>query len=110
MKYDSTTYRKHKRPDGWGTKCPPMTQELAQVLLDTSVPVGNSRYNIFEEHCFKAFSHATDNSGDTIWHGFPIKWSDLPTEAKNQLIANGQLTSTEFRKRLRKSSSTELAP
>jgi hypothetical protein len=110
MKYNSITYRKHKQPGGWGTICPPMTQEEAQKLLDESVPVGNSRYNIFEEYCFKAFSHATDEDGVTIWHGFPIKWSDLPSEAKNQLIANGQLTSTEFRKRLRKSASTEFAP
>ena len=86
-----------------------MTQEEAQMLLDESVPVGNSRYNILEEYCFKAFSHAIDKEGSTIWHGFPIKWSDLPSEAKNQLIANGQLTSTEFRKRLRKASSMEWA-
>jgi hypothetical protein len=109
MKYDSTTYRKHKQPGGWGTICPPMTQEEAQKLLDDSVPVGNSRYNIFEEYCVKAFSHAIDEDGVTIWHGFPIKWSDLPSEAKNQLIANGKLTSTEFRKRLRTSASTEFA-
>ncbi len=86
-----------------------MTQEEAQKLLDQSAQVGNSRYNVLGEHCFESFSHDIDKDGSTIWHGFPIKWSDLPSEAKNQLIANGQLTSTEFRKRLRKASSTELA-
>ncbi|MFM9047119.1 MAG: hypothetical protein ACKOPT_03070 [Cyanobium sp.] len=58
-----------------------MTQEQAQGLLGNSVPVEHSRYNILGEHCFKAFSHATDEQGGTFWHGFPIKWSDLPTEA-----------------------------
>lgn len=84
-----------------------MTQAGAQKLLEESVTVGNSRYNIFEEYCFRAFCHDTDEDGVTIWHGFPIKWSDLPSEAKNQLIANGQLTSTEFRKRLRKAANTK---
>ena len=39
---------------------------------------------------------------ETLWHGFPIKWSDLPTDAKNQLIAKGRLTNKQYKKALRK--------
>lgn len=83
-----------------------MTQEEAQQLLNESVEAGRSRFNVLGEHCFQA---NCDNTAESLWHGFPIKWSDLPLEAKNQLIAKGQLTNKEFRKRLRKSSNTELA-
>ncbi|MEB3316878.1 MAG: hypothetical protein VKO39_01865 [Cyanobacteriota bacterium] len=83
-----------------------MTQEEAQQLLDNSVEVGRSRFNVLNEYYFQA---NCDNTAEMYWHGFPIKWSDLPTEAKNQLIANGQLTKTQFRKRLRKSASGKLA-
>jgi hypothetical protein len=83
-----------------------MTQEEAQQLLNNSVEVGGSRFNVLGEYCFQA---KCDNTAEMRWHGFPIKWSDLPTEAKNQLIANGQLTKTEYLKRLRKSARGKLA-
>lgn len=83
-----------------------MTQEKAQQLLNNSVEVGRSRFNVLGEYCFQA---NCDNTAEMSWHGFPIKWSDLPTEAKNQLIANGQLTKTEYLKRLRKSARGKLA-
>lgn len=51
---------------------------------------------------FSLITDNTDNNGEPVWHGFPIKWPDLPTEAKNKLIANGTLTNTLYRKVLRK--------
>jgi hypothetical protein len=102
MKYDTSNYRKHKRPDGWGTLRPSMTQDEAQKLLGDSVQSGKARYNVCDEYCYKSFSHDTDEMGETLWHGFPIKWSDLPTEAKNLLIAKGRLTNKQYKKALRK--------
>ena len=96
-------YRKHRRLSGWGLICPSMTQAAAQELLDKSVEVGKSRHNAWDEYCFQSNSDNTENNGEPVWHGFPIKWSDLPTEAKNKLIANGTLTNTFYRKALRKS-------
>ena len=110
MKYDTSSYRKHKRPDGWGTLCPLMTQDEAQQLLEDSVQAGRARYNVSGEYCFKSFSHATTNEGETLWHGFPIKWSDLPTEAKNQLIAKGRLTNKQYRKAVKRPLELELSP
>lgn len=106
MIYDSSNYKKHKDPGGWGSICPHMTQEEAQQLLNDSVEVGRSRFNVLGDYCFQA---NCDNTAEMRWHGFPIKWSDLPTEAKNQLITNGKLTNAEFLKRLRKSASGKLA-
>ena len=103
MEYDSTNYKKHKLPGGWGSICPSMTQKAAQDLLDNSVEAGNSRYNVYGEYCFQSNSDNTDTNGEPVWHGFPIKWSDLPTEAKNKLIDNGALTNTFYRKAIRKS-------
>ena len=107
MKYDASSCRKHKRTDGWGSLCPRMTQEEAQELLNTSVEAGGARYNIDGDYCYQAFPHATDGSGETLWHGFPIPWQTLPTKAKNQLIANKQLTTTAYLKALRKSRGSE---
>jgi hypothetical protein len=103
MKYDSTNYKKHKRPGGWGSICPPMTQEQAQELLDKSVETGKSRYNVSGEYCFQSNGDNTDSNGEPVWHGFPIPWSRIPPEAKNKLISIGSLTNAFYRKAIRKS-------
>ena len=107
MKYDSTNYKKHKRPGGWGSICPPMTQEQAQELLDKSVEAGKSRYNVSGEYCFQSNGDNTDSNGEQVWHGFPIPWSRLPTEAKNKLISIGALTTAFYLKAIRKSLGSE---
>jgi len=107
MKYDSTNYKKHKRPGGWGSICPPMTQEQAQELLDKSVEAGKSRYNVSGEYCFQSNSDNTDKNGEPVWHGFPIPWSRLPPEAKNKLISIGALTNKFYLKAIRKSLGSE---
>jgi hypothetical protein len=107
MKYDSTNYKKHKRLGGWGSICPPMTQEQAQELLDKSVETGKSRYNVSGEYCFQSNGDNTDSNGEPVWHGFPIPWSRLPTEAKNKLISIGALTNAFYLKAIRKSLGSE---
>ena len=85
-----------------------MTQEEAQELLNTSVEAGGARYNIDGNYCYQSFSHFTDEkSGETFWHGFPIPWQELPTEAKNQLIAKERLTNAAYIKAIRKSLGAE---
>jgi hypothetical protein len=79
-----------------------MTQAEAQMLLEDSVEADRARYNVSGDYCFKSFSHATGEKGEGLWHGFPIKWSDLPKEAKNQLIAKGRLTNKQYKKALRR--------
>lgn len=107
MRYDSSNYRRHKDPGGWGSICPHITQEEAQQLLNDSVEAGRSRYNVCGEQCFQA---NCDNTVESVWHGFPIPWSELPAEAKNKLIDKGVLTNTFYRKAIRKSLGSEFAP
>jgi hypothetical protein len=108
MRYDSSTYRKHKDPGGWGSLCPTdLEQQEAQELLDTSVEVDDTRYNVRGSYCYRAYRHGTDASGTSLWHGHPIPWSRLPTDARKDLIRNGRLTNAEYKKALRKGSGSE---
>jgi len=103
MRYDTSTYKKHKRPKGWGSLCPDdMNDATPQELLETSVAVDGARYNIDGDYCYRAFTHGADAEGKDLWHGHPIPWSRLPTEAKNGLIANKRLNSAFYRKAIRK--------
>lgn len=90
MKYDTSSYKKHKNPRGWGSLCPDdVKQAEAETLLKSSCQVGSARYNVEGDFCYRAFSHDTDAEGVELWHGHPIPWSRLPTAAKKQLIRNG---------------------
>lgn len=80
--YDASTYRKHKRPKGWGALCPDyVNQETAQALLDTGANVDGVIYNVSGRHIFRAFAHLPNT-----YHGHPIPWSRLPLAAAEQLI------------------------
>ena len=96
--YDTDGYRKHKRPEGWGSLCPEDLEEDPQTLLRTGVAIDDDVYNVSGEYALLAHTHAPDK-----WHGFPIPWSRLPAEAKNKLIEAGRLDNVTFRKALRKS-------
>jgi hypothetical protein len=87
-----------------------MTQEEAQELLNTSVEADGARYNIDGNYCYQSFSHVTNGNGETFWHGFPIPWQELPTEAKNLLIAKDRLTNVAYKKAIRKSLGAEFRP
>jgi hypothetical protein len=95
--YDVGGYRKHKRPEGWGSLCPEhMDQAAAQSLLNGAVIVDDARYAIDGEWVFKAYSHAPGR-----WHGFPIPWSRLPPVAARGLMDRGLLDRSTWRKALR---------
>jgi hypothetical protein len=104
VKYDTSSYKKHKCPQGWGSLCPDEVSAANAVeLLMTSCQVGNARYNVDGDYCYRALSHGVSAEGDTLWHGHPIPWTRLPTEAKKLLVATGRLTSEVYRKALRRS-------
>jgi hypothetical protein len=87
--YDTTNYRKHKRPED--------LTESPQELLETAVSHGDAVYNVSGIYAVRAFQHRPGT-----WHGHPIPWSRLPSEAVGQLIASGRLKSAAYRKALRK--------
>lgn len=101
--YDVSTYRKHKRPEGWGSLCPQHLSLDAQALLDSGVLLGASVYNIDGTFAFKAFEHEPG-----CWHGFPIPWSRIPVAAARALIEEGRLDEATWRKALRKKWGSEL--
>lgn len=96
-RYDTSGYRKHKNPGGWGSLCPVLDPGTPQVLLDSGVQVGDAVYNVDDDYAFCARHH-----GRGCWHGYPIPWARLPIEAKNKLISQGRLTSERYSKALRK--------
>jgi len=95
--YDTSGYRKHKRPEGWGLLCPHDLAESPEELLKSGVLVGRQRYNVSENYAFAAQNHHGSS-----WHGYPIPWKDLPIEAKNELINSGRLDKRTYDKALRK--------
>jgi hypothetical protein len=95
--YDPENYRKHKRPEGWGSLCPDDLPEAPQALLDSGVLVEGQIYNISGAYAVCAQEHRPNT-----WHGYPIPWSRLPREARLGLIRNGRLDDTTYRKALRK--------
>lgn len=101
-RYDTSGYKKHKRPHAWGSPCPDTIDTMAaQLLLSTGVEVDGAIWNVEGRECFRAFRHG--EVGDaTLWHGHPIPWTRLPVEAKNRLIAAGRLDAVTFQKAIRK--------
>ena len=101
-RYDTSSYKKHKRPKGWGSLCPDeIDQDAAQRLLDSGVELDGAIYNVEGELCFRAFQHDEHGIHD-LWHGHPIPWSRLPVEAKDALVAAERLDAAFFRKAVRK--------
>lgn len=102
--YDPDGYRKHKQPDGWGSLCPPLELDVARALFASGVRVENHVYNVDGEFAYRALQHRPG-----LWHGHPIPWSRLPSEARKLLIESGRLTQTQFRKAVRKGLGQEFA-
>lgn len=102
-RYDIETYKKHKRPKGWGALCPEhVTLQRAQELLDSGVEVEDAIYNIDDAICYRAFCHHEGVDGASLWHGHPIAWARLPIKAKQALVARGRLSSNVYRRAIRK--------
>ena len=97
--YDTSTYRKHKRPDGWGSPCPEHDEldETPQELLDTGVLVDDAIFNVSGDYALRAIQHEPGR-----WHGHPFAWSRLPKAARIGLIECGRLDDATWRKALRK--------
>jgi hypothetical protein len=103
--YNTDGYRRHKRPEGWGSLCPDDLPELPQQLLDTGVSIDDCVYNVSGQYALCARSHSPGR-----WHGHPIPWTRLPSAAKNALIGAGRLDPSKYRKALRKGWGAEFTP
>lgn len=102
--YNTEGYRKHKRPDGWGSLCPDDLDDDPQLLLETGVRIDDDIYNVSGIYALCAHTHSPGR-----WHGHPIPWSRLPKEAKDKLIEYGHLDEATFRKAIRKGWGKEFA-
>ena len=94
--YDTSDYKKHKEPMGWGSLCPSDLPDTPQALLDTGIEVGTSIFNVSGKYALQAQTHLPGH-----WHGYPIPWSRLPTDAKKALIAAGRLDNSTYLKAVR---------
>ncbi|MBZ0153273.1 MAG: hypothetical protein K8J09_17245 [Planctomycetes bacterium] len=110
-RYEVSSYRKHKRPDGWGSLCPDRVGLVeAQHLLDSGVECDGAIYNVDDEYCYRAQCHGTERDETTLWHGHPIPWQRLPSAARKELERVGRLSPSLYRKALRKRWGEEFEP
>lgn len=91
---------KHKAPQGFGARCPPMAPGLSQLLLERAVedrgrPNSDKLYVVYGEWCFVAHK-----SRAGVYHGYPVLGSDVPPRVLKQLEELGRITPRQ-RKRLR---------
>jgi hypothetical protein len=96
--------QKHKRPQGFGSWCPPMGEGLAQQLLQRAIPdpdperSGNKLYVVDKGWCFVAEPTRAE-IGE--YHGYPLPGAEVPERVLKQLEQTGIISPGE-RRRLRK--------
>lgn len=110
--YRGTIKHKQWRPHGaYGTICPDWTHESkgqgfggdpylhdwnctqAQIMLKNSFLSGDKRYGAGRGIAFCA--HPTE---DGTWHGYPIPWCKVPSDAVNWLIENGHASKRDIKR------------
>lgn len=92
-------HKKHKWPKGFGTLCPHMSTEDAQVLLDRSVRIleesgAEQRWVVYDKWVFRALS---EDHGAT-WHGHPVVGEQVPEWVLQQLVDCGHIQDKKKRK------------
>lgn len=110
--YRGTIKHKRWRPDGaYGTICPDWTHESegqgfggdpsmhgwkrtqAHLILENSYHIGDKRYGARRGVAFCAHP-----SGDGSWHGYPIPWCKVPSNAVDWLVENGHATRRDIKR------------
>ncbi len=94
MEYESNP--KHSDPCQPGRKgsiCPREVRNLAQQLLDGSVPVGDARYACHEGRAYCAREHVAGR-----WHGYPIGWREVPAKLRRQWVREGRVSKQDTKR------------
>ena len=79
-----------------GVKCPAWSAAIAQELLDTAEPVGNTLQTTHNGVGFVARKTRTTADGD-VWHGYPEAWDRMDLELKKRWREQGRIRGRDLR-------------
>ena len=75
-----------------GTKCPGWSKNIAQALLNDSLPMGDKRVATRNGLAFVA--QMTEGN---VWHGYPEAWDQIDLEIKKRWLADGIIPTAGIR-------------
>lgn len=91
---------KHKEP--WiggrrGSLCPKdITIEQAQALLNRSILYGKKRYAVDGQG--RPFCAQASELKHGRWHGYPVKWREVPVEVQKSLKQKNLVSTKQFKR------------
>lgn len=99
---NSGIYERNPKHKSWlhpfdpdATLCPKWSHEIAQALLDESLPA-ESEEPRFATRNGMAFAARTHRHGQ--WHGYPVPWSQVPESVREIMVASGKVTRRQIKK------------
>ncbi len=91
-------YPKHCEPitaQNPGVKCPSWSASIAQEILDSAEPVGNTLQATCRGVGFVA--RKTQTSEGVVWHGYPEAWDRMDLELKKRWRKEGRIRKRDLR-------------
>ena len=79
-----------------GVKCPPWSATIAQEILDSAEPVGNTLQATRNGVGFVARKTQTTDAGE-VWHGYPEAWDKMDLELKKRWREEGLIQRRDLR-------------
>lgn len=83
-------------PKSPGVKCPPWSVSIAQVILDSAEPVGNTLQGTYKGVGFVARKTQSTAMG-VVWHGYPEAWDRMDPELKKRWKQEGLIQGKDLR-------------
>lgn len=79
-----------------GAKCPKWSVKVAQELLDSAQPVGNTLQATRKGVGFVAQKTRTTDDSE-VWHGYPEAWDKMDSKLKQQWLKEGLISRKDLR-------------
>jgi hypothetical protein len=98
----SLIYERNPKHKSWlqpfdpdASLCPAWSHALAQTLLNDSQtdPSSGARYAVHDGMAF-----AARLTIGTIWHGYPVSWSEVPEAIRENMVAAKKVTRRQMKK------------
>lgn len=78
-----------------GVRCPRFSAEIAQALLDESLPMGDKRVATRSGMAFVAQRTYPDGA---VWHGYPEAWDKIDVQIKQRWLREGKVRRRDLRR------------
>lgn len=79
-----------------GVKCPSWSASIAQEILNTAEPVGNTLQATRDGVGFVARKTRTTDEGE-VWHGYPEAWDRMDSALKKRWYEEGLIRGKDLR-------------